>query len=1423
MKLFFTFICLLFVTSICYNGFSQTVTIFPATLDTVICSTPHTDNITFSYSGFAINNEIIVQISNNTGTFANPSSPGSSFIGSSGLLSATSDTISIDLNYLGTLTAGSGYKLRFINKQGSNYTILNTLPYTLDIKIVPTITIAPSTATICAGGNVTLTASGGVSYIWTPTSGLNTTIGNQVNANPTATTTYTVTGTHANGCTASATKVVNVNPIPSVTVTPTSATICTGGNVTLTASGASTYTWSPATGLNKTTGASVTASPINTITYTISGTANNCTGSTTIIVTVNQPPTITITPASVTICSGASATLTASGANTYTWSPSAGLNTTTGSSTTASPTVTTTYTVTGIAANSCSATATRIVNINSHPTLTITGANSICMGASTTLGVSGASTYTWTPATGLNTTTGASVIASPTLNTTYTITGSSAQGCTATGTKSITINPLPSIIITPASITICNGSSSNLSASGANTYTWSPSAGLSSTTGASTTASPTVTTTYTVTGTSLAGCTSTANRIVTVNPSPANPTVSQSPNGTICTNQTKTLTASPTTNVTYTWAVSSGNISPTTGSVTTYTPTAQATVTCTITGTNSYGCTVQQTNSFQSVLFPTYTSAGTANPPTSTAMTMCSGETFSLKSLVSNVNFNINSPAPDDQFRYKWNSTNNSAITANPSLAANTFSTYQNIPTGNIDLNLTNTSNNTIVVTYTIQLKRGGCEGGEITAYILLLPEINATITPSNNARFCNQEPINLTVNSNLNAFLNPSTTYNLSITLPSGLTIQGGGVNSNNNSIGSTTTRSYSNSTTDVKIVSYVIDVSLKINNKTCTSNIAADYKINPSLNSIVPTFPDTICSALNSSISLSALGSTTYTYDWYFSPSQSSGVSCNAICSGNEVTSGIGFTLNLINNGTAALNGVIHYDPVLPNSALGSQGCHKVNGDTTFNIVVLPVPQFTFSPTNLVVCDGDIAQIQFTPTTTGTPNYFYDWVWNNASNNSSNPTTSPNPSIAKIVATVQNLDDTQHVPVSYNVTPRFQVASPAATCAGTTQEISIQVLPTLKGNDTSYIRCEKAQTGWIDINTNEAPSAAAYTTYKWHRTSETNVNTSTLWAQDTITQTYSLPSAYVTLTSNSTTGTVDYDITPIYTLDGTSCNGEIIHLVFTINPAPDDPVFVIESSCLGQKNVYVYNNPAPNITYNWNNQAGLYNNDSTKVFIADPDLLGNSISLTAFNHFSGGVKCSTTKSLPIPNSNSSLPYANTFQLTVNPASMAVLYDLSSVEYSWYKVPKNIFNDNSSFELNTIALPLYPTQNQAVFVFNVGTLNTDEFYYYVDYKSSSNSCIQRSFLNNVSNVLSTPYDYLKTFFKVYPNPASDQIVAEVPYFNGKAVLTLNAPDGRIIKSLQVTSPIQTIDIRDIASGIYILQYHDNNASLLTQKVMILR
>jgi hypothetical protein len=82
--------------------------------------------------------------------------------------------------------------------------------------------------------------------------------------------------------------------------------VCAGSAVTLTVSGAASYTWSPALGLSTTTGTAVVATPSATTVYTVIGAQGTCTAAINTTITVTPSPTITINPATASICRGSS-------------------------------------------------------------------------------------------------------------------------------------------------------------------------------------------------------------------------------------------------------------------------------------------------------------------------------------------------------------------------------------------------------------------------------------------------------------------------------------------------------------------------------------------------------------------------------------------------------------------------------------------------------------------------------------------------------------------------------------------------------------------------------------------------------------------------------------------------------------------------------------------------------------------------------------------------------------------------------------------------------------------------------------------------------------------------------------------------------------------------------------------------------------
>ncbi len=224
----------------------------------------------------------------------------------------------------------------------------DTLCITVTGSTLPTITASPKPDTVCSGASVALTATGGVSYVWTPAgSGLSCYNCANPTATPTVTTTYTVVGTDANGCQNRDSVFVDVLPATPMTITAPGDSICSGGALALTASaGFTSYTWTPInSNLSCYNCANPSATPTVTTTYTVTGTtANGCPGKATFTVKVTEPPILAAIP-NVSVCTGRTVTLTAfettGSAGSYQWQPGGS----TAQQITINPTVSQIYTV----------------------------------------------------------------------------------------------------------------------------------------------------------------------------------------------------------------------------------------------------------------------------------------------------------------------------------------------------------------------------------------------------------------------------------------------------------------------------------------------------------------------------------------------------------------------------------------------------------------------------------------------------------------------------------------------------------------------------------------------------------------------------------------------------------------------------------------------------------------------------------------------------------------------------------------------------------------------------------------------------------------------------------------------------------------------------------------------------------------------
>ncbi len=368
---------------------------------------------------------------------------------------------------------------------------------------------AGTSDTYCYGealANLTATAGNGGTLTWYSDPALNNIIATASFITPfnnIGTTDYYVTETVSNCESVPTTITITINPLPVADLTPASETICSGSTSSISLSSTvngTTFSWTATqagvSGAANGTGnfinqtLSTTASNVGTVIYTITPSANGCTGSTsTATVYVNPIPNVSATPSTQTICSGSSTSISLSstvGSTVFDWTTS--LSGVTGGSDGTGSTISQTLTTTGTTQGSVVYTITPTfdvcpgnpinvtINVNPIPVLTVSPSTpSICSGSSTGMTLSSNVTgtnYSWTVTqnntTGASSGTGSSI--DQILNTTSQATGTatysitpSASSCNGTPVDVVvTVNPVPSITATPSSQTICTYDATNI-------------------------------------------------------------------------------------------------------------------------------------------------------------------------------------------------------------------------------------------------------------------------------------------------------------------------------------------------------------------------------------------------------------------------------------------------------------------------------------------------------------------------------------------------------------------------------------------------------------------------------------------------------------------------------------------------------------------------------------------------------------------------------------------------------------------------------------------------------------------------------------------------------------------------------------------------------------------------------------------------
>jgi hypothetical protein len=237
---------------------------------------------------------------------------------------------------------------------------------TITVSGLLSVNISASSNTICSGRTLTLTAnSSATSYTWSTGQTAPT-----ITVIPTTSTVYTVdveSGTPPNTCTGSNTISINVLPSPTLQASLSPTPVCSGADFTVTASGATSYTYV----LSQTSAATVnplplTAPNVNSLTsaaFVLGGTgANGCVSAIGVTVQVNPNPTVVASASSPTVCNNGTVTLNGTGADAYQWS---GASTSTDVPLTYSPSTigNKSFTLTGTSTAGCKGTSTVDVTV----------------------------------------------------------------------------------------------------------------------------------------------------------------------------------------------------------------------------------------------------------------------------------------------------------------------------------------------------------------------------------------------------------------------------------------------------------------------------------------------------------------------------------------------------------------------------------------------------------------------------------------------------------------------------------------------------------------------------------------------------------------------------------------------------------------------------------------------------------------------------------------------------------------------------------------------------------------------------------------------------------------------------------------------------------------------------------------------------
>ncbi|MEM7514503.1 MAG: PKD domain-containing protein, partial [Bacteroidota bacterium] len=382
---------------------------------------------------------------------------------------------------------------------------------------LPVATVSPDTS-ICAGDSISLLASGGDIYTWSPAIGLsNANIASPM-ASPDATTAYLVSVKDANGCVNTAEVSLMVNALP-VANAGEDQQICPGASTSLQGSGGTTYSWKPENLLSNPNIANPLATPRDTSAFILTVIdENGCQDDDIMFVNILPNPEANAGP-DTSYCEGESVRLQASGGTFYEWSPAIGLDNASVFDPVLSEAFGGWYSVTVSDINNCADTDSVFITVNPKPIVDAGTDQSICFGEQAQLVANGIGSFLWSPANLLSDAAIATPVASLENSQVFRLTLTDNLGCSNEDSVEVSVNPLPVIEVSEDQV-ICEEDEVLISASGASIYRWSPNEGISSNDQADILASPLGDTRYTVIGIDQFGCVDSASLLIEVKPKP---------------------------------------------------------------------------------------------------------------------------------------------------------------------------------------------------------------------------------------------------------------------------------------------------------------------------------------------------------------------------------------------------------------------------------------------------------------------------------------------------------------------------------------------------------------------------------------------------------------------------------------------------------------------------------------------------------------------------------------------------------------------------------------------------------------------------------------------------------------------------------------------------------------------------------------